>query len=214
MKIYLKGIKGLLKAIFGSDCMIMLPEVVWRMLVYVMLNAVQTLKEKEQRVIMLYWGISSQYPWTLEKIGNELNLTRERVRQIKEIALKKLRLQIKPYNTDLLQYSFITWDEFVSGQYKIEIADMQEHKTWLRQTLVKTGSKNSYDTPISELMLPFRIHKVIKNAGIKTLGEFFKICPEPKYLLGFQNIGHISLKAMIRVLKENGFKKWGKIPIC
>lgn len=46
---------------------------------------------RESEIIKKYHGIGEKNPWTLEEIGDELELTRERVRQIKEKAEKKLR---------------------------------------------------------------------------------------------------------------------------
>jgi len=46
---------------------------------------------KEKYVLKLYFGIGEETPHTLEEIGVRLDLTRERVRQIKEKAIKKLR---------------------------------------------------------------------------------------------------------------------------
>ncbi len=54
-------------------------------------QALSTLTEKEATVIRLYFGIGTEYSATLEEIGEILNLTRERVRQIKEKALRRLR---------------------------------------------------------------------------------------------------------------------------
>jgi RNA polymerase primary sigma factor len=54
-------------------------------------RALSTLTEREAEVIRLYFGINSEYSATLEEIGEILNLTRERVRQIKEKALMRLR---------------------------------------------------------------------------------------------------------------------------
>ncbi|MFQ5772512.1 MAG: RNA polymerase sigma factor RpoD/SigA [bacterium] len=48
-----------------------------------------TLREAE--VIKLYFGLEQELPLTLEEIGERFNLTRERVRQIKEKAIKRLR---------------------------------------------------------------------------------------------------------------------------
>ena len=42
-------------------------------------------------ITRLYFGIGRENPMTLEEIGQEYELTRERVRQIKEKALRKLR---------------------------------------------------------------------------------------------------------------------------
>lgn len=55
----------------------------------------QQLSDREQRVITLRFGLDGEDEQTLEVIGRELNLTRERVRQIENEALGKLRLTIK-----------------------------------------------------------------------------------------------------------------------
>lgn len=49
------------------------------------------LKEKERRTLILRFGIHDGVPRTLEEIGNEFGLTRERVRQIETEAIRKLR---------------------------------------------------------------------------------------------------------------------------
>ncbi|MEP0673929.1 MAG: sigma factor-like helix-turn-helix DNA-binding protein, partial [Nonlabens ulvanivorans] len=46
---------------------------------------------KEADVISLYFGIGNQQPMSLEEIGETFDLTRERVRQIKEKGIKRLR---------------------------------------------------------------------------------------------------------------------------
>lgn len=59
----------------------------------------ETLSSREQEVISAYFGLDGKKELTLEEIGKGLGLTKERVRQIKERALKKLR-------TEALNYSF------------------------------------------------------------------------------------------------------------
>jgi RNA polymerase primary sigma factor len=49
------------------------------------------LKDREAEVLRLYFGLGYEPPLTLDQIGTRFKLTRERVRQIKEIALTKLR---------------------------------------------------------------------------------------------------------------------------
>jgi RNA polymerase primary sigma factor len=49
------------------------------------------LKERESKILRLYFGIDGAEPMTLEEIGTQLGITRERVRQIKEKALSRLR---------------------------------------------------------------------------------------------------------------------------
>ena len=50
-----------------------------------------TLKEREARILRLYFGLEGKEPMTLEEIGGMMGITRERVRQIKEKALARLR---------------------------------------------------------------------------------------------------------------------------
>ncbi len=54
-------------------------------------EALSTLKEREAKILRLYFGLDDQEPMTLEEIGSLLGITRERVRQIKEKALLRLR---------------------------------------------------------------------------------------------------------------------------
>ena len=54
-------------------------------------RALSTLQPREAEITRLYFGIGRESPMTLEEIGQEFDLTRERVRQIKEKALRKLR---------------------------------------------------------------------------------------------------------------------------
>lgn len=54
-------------------------------------SALDVLNEREKEVLKLYFGIDTEQALTLEEIGEKFNLTRERVRQIKEKAIRKLR---------------------------------------------------------------------------------------------------------------------------
>ncbi|TAE68663.1 MAG: RNA polymerase sigma factor RpoD/SigA [Bacteroidetes bacterium] len=54
-------------------------------------RALAALSERERQVIELFFGIGCANPMSLEQIGEELDLTRERVRQIKEKAIRRLR---------------------------------------------------------------------------------------------------------------------------
>ncbi len=53
--------------------------------------ALETLEERESHVLRLYFGLGRATPRSLEEIGAEMGITRERVRQIKEKALTRLR---------------------------------------------------------------------------------------------------------------------------
>jgi RNA polymerase primary sigma factor len=54
-------------------------------------KTLDTLSEREKEVVKLYFGIGEDTAHTLEEIGQRFNLTRERVRQIKEKALRRLK---------------------------------------------------------------------------------------------------------------------------
>jgi RNA polymerase primary sigma factor len=55
------------------------------------LRALETLTPREADVVKLYFGLSEAHPMTLEEIGETFDLTRERVRQIKEKAIRRLK---------------------------------------------------------------------------------------------------------------------------
>ena len=54
-------------------------------------RSLSTLSERQSDVVKLYFGIGVEHPMSLEDIGAEFDLTRERVRQIKDKAINKLR---------------------------------------------------------------------------------------------------------------------------
>lgn len=54
-------------------------------------RSLATLTERERDVIKLFYGIGYSHEYTLEEIGDRFDLTRERVRQIKEKAIKRLK---------------------------------------------------------------------------------------------------------------------------
>ena len=53
--------------------------------------SLSTLTEREREIIVLFFGLSTNHPLSLEEIGEKFSLTRERVRQIKDKALQRLR---------------------------------------------------------------------------------------------------------------------------
>ena len=56
-----------------------------------LLAIIETLTPREQKVIRLRYGLDDSHPRTLEEVGKEFNVTRERIRQIEAKALRKLR---------------------------------------------------------------------------------------------------------------------------
>ena len=58
-------------------------------------RSLSVLNEREKKIIIYYFGLDSNKSYTLEEIGNMMDMTRERVRQVKDKALKKLRTRSK-----------------------------------------------------------------------------------------------------------------------
>ena len=54
-------------------------------------DALDTLKDRERDVIKMYFGLDREYALTLNEIGDKFSVTRERIRQIKEKAIRRLR---------------------------------------------------------------------------------------------------------------------------
>ena len=59
------------------------------------IELLKTLKDREKKVLMLRFGIEDDHPRTLEEVGKELDVTRERIRQIEDKALRKLKYRAK-----------------------------------------------------------------------------------------------------------------------
>ena len=66
------------------------------------LQVLEELSPREKLILIKRFGLNNSYPQTLDSVGYDLNLSKERVRQIEEEAIRKLRnpklaLQLKQY---------------------------------------------------------------------------------------------------------------------
>jgi RNA polymerase primary sigma factor len=62
-----------------------------------------TLLPRENRILAMRFGLDDGRPKTLEEIGERLGVTRERIRQIQEAALKKMRVKIAEHETPAVE---------------------------------------------------------------------------------------------------------------
>ena len=60
-------------------------------------EALSDLKERESKILRLYFGLNGEEPMTLEQIGGLFGITRERVRQIRDRSLRKLRGKMRQF---------------------------------------------------------------------------------------------------------------------
>lgn len=63
------------------------------------MKILNTLEKRERRVLMMYFGFETGTPMNLEEIGDAVGVTRERVRQIRNRALERLRATVPRYKT-------------------------------------------------------------------------------------------------------------------
>jgi RNA polymerase primary sigma factor len=66
------------------------------------------LPEQERDILKMCFGIGEPHEYTLEEIGNRFDISRERVRQIKERALKRLRAEQKALKNKTLVNAFFS----------------------------------------------------------------------------------------------------------
>lgn len=69
---------------------------------YEIQNALATLTPRESQIITYFYGLNGQMPLSLDEIGDKMSLTRERVRQLREKAIRRLRhtprsIGLKPF---------------------------------------------------------------------------------------------------------------------
>lgn len=64
-------------------------------------RCLESLEGREQQILRAYFGLGHQAPMTLEQIGTTMGLTRERVRQLRDRALQKIRAKWGPLLLDL-----------------------------------------------------------------------------------------------------------------
>ena len=70
-------------------------ELIYQSLQQEIASVIDTLPTREAEILKLFYGLGSKHPMTLDEIGEQFDLSRERVRQIKEKAIRRLRHNAK-----------------------------------------------------------------------------------------------------------------------
>src|SRR5581483_10991595 len=84
-------------------------------------DVLATLTERERRIVELRFGLIDGYARTLEEVGKQYKVTRERIRQIEAKALRKLRHPTRVRHLKgFLEVAEAAWDSRVSGTRRYE----------------------------------------------------------------------------------------------
>ena len=144
-------------------------------------EVLEKLSEREQ---MIVWSRYSQNK-TLEEVAKELNVTRERIRQIEAKALRKLG---HPRNRSCVMAISVK-------QHQDEIREYAEE-------MKKNGAlpKVIAEIPIEELELSVRAYNCLKRAGINTIVQLQELSEEK--LLSVRNLGRKATAEIQSKLKE------------
>jgi len=87
-------------------------------------RALETLTPREADVVRLYFGLGDQHPMTLEEIGETFDLTRERVRQIKEKAIRRLKHTSRSKILKTYSYFSVMYNSYVFDSYNINFSGL------------------------------------------------------------------------------------------
>lgn len=144
--------------------------------------ALSTLSEREQEILFMRY----EKEMTLKCIGENLDLTRSRIQQIVQKALRKLR---HPYRASYIKYGFEGYTQRLEKDKKARAAQRLFNER-------QTGC-------IDELNLSVRAYNCLRRRGISTIAECATYEGDP---LKIRNLGIHSVREVALALKEYGIK--------
>lgn len=167
-------------------------------------RVILTLAPKEQKVLRLRYGLDGGTPLTLQKIGEILNLSRERVRQIQMDCLRKLRHPCRARKLDSIHTRL--FPNILEPRIQALADKVNEMMDELKEKENEEELEKLYklNTKIEELELPIRAYKCLRGFNISTVRELIKI--DPKILLKAKNFGKKSLEKLESVLRRMNVK--------
>ena len=98
------GVNELIDIIADTETVTPLREVAEKMLLEDIMEMLTILTEREAKILSWRFGLFGNLPKTLEEIGDNFDLTRERIRQILEVAIRKLREHLKEKDIEFTDY--------------------------------------------------------------------------------------------------------------
>ena len=146
---------------------------------------------------------------SLEDVSNEIAVTKERVRQIENKALKKLKHPVlsnvlkKGLALHLKEVELENVQKKAANAALLAQADMDISKYLAEEEAMVQASSDMLKTPISYINFDVRAFNCLMRAGLKTVGDILKT-PYAD-LIHIHNLGRKSLEHVIFKLKEHGF---------
>jgi len=131
-------------------------------------HILQDLKEREASVLALRYGFNDNKKRTLEEIGNKFNITRERVRQIENVALKKVR-KIADLEEKLKPL------EAMIGQLLVERGGIMHQPSLVESVASASGHDKNGQTAVSFILSELLKDKFHFVSGDKELEDSWKL---------------------------------------
>ena len=163
----------------------------------------QHLTERENKVLQM------RYEWgmTLEEVGSELGVNRERIRQIEARAIRKMRMR----KLDIMCAPAIDYRKELSDNEVLrnQVNYLQSELDRIRgiSTLQREEAdkkRSVMETSIDELELSVRSYNCCKRAGINTLGDLCEKTLNDMYHV--RNLGRRSLQEIEKKMSEYGLR--------
>ena len=147
--------------------------------------------QRQVYILIARFGLNGKTPLTLEELGRQLSISKDRVRQIEVKGLRRLR---HPDRTKLLK-PFLT-----------PIGKMLDNHHLLPQPPITTNEELE-NKSVEELEISVRAAHALRQMNIRTIGEL--LAKDPQLLLSHQNWGKKSIDEVKAVLGSLGIE-WGK----
>lgn len=208
----LSGIEKLYSDVFGvcaDDVINTMPDDADETIEWV----IKTLTPREEKVLKLRYGIEKDCRVSLEEVGNELNVTKERVRQIELKAIRKLRHKSRAEKLLLGKGAFAQAESEYEKEKAKRIEEYRDRFLMCDKQLVKQnreaekGNREIVENgTILDLDLSVRSYNCLWRAGIRTLKDLSELSRED--LLKIRNLGRSCADEIEKSLKALAFFWW------